>query len=178
MTQEIENGIENGVGEQVGGNGGEQAKGVENSAKDSNVDEIARLKAELAKKDSKLSEFAEEKKKQAEELEAKRLAELSTEEQLKEMKAKLDAQEEERAFNNAFASNGLNASEYRQALDMFKNKDFNGLAAFMAGVQTKVTEQVRQQTEEQVKSSIVTSSAPSIKDTNSTEDALKSMGLL
>ncbi len=178
MTDEIKNGIENGVGEQVGGNGDEQVKGVEGSAKDSNVDELAKLREENKKLHSKVSEFAEDRKRQAEEAEKARLASLSQEEQNKELLAKLNAREEMDAFNAAFSSNGLNASEYRQALDMFKNKDFNGLAAFMAGVKNTVTEQVRQRTEEEVKSSIITSSAPSIRETNSTEDALKSMGLL
>lgn len=178
MTDEIKNGIDNGVGSVDGGNGVKTEDGVKETANDSNVDELAKLKAELAKRDATISKFAEEKKKQQEEAEQARLANLSTEEKLKELEAQIQADKEEKALINAATAKGLNPSQARELAQKVKGGDFDGMANLMAAMLEDVKTSTSKQVEENIKSSIKTSTAPAIKDSNSTEDALKSMGLL
>lgn len=167
MTEEIKNGVDSGVSEQDGVKGNEQTDGVKDSADGSNVEEVAKLKEELSKAHSQISKFAEEKKKAEELAEKERISNLSDKEKLEELTAKFNAQEEDRLFSEAFSSQGLNASQYRKALDLFKNKDFNGLASFIAEAQKNTAEQASQKSLDEFKSKFETSKAPNLNEEKS-----------
>lgn len=166
MTEDVKNGLVNGSNEQVGGNGDEQKASENETANNTNVDELAKLQAELSKKDATISKFAEEKKQREQEAEQARLANLSTEEQLKEVKAQLKADKEERALINAATSKGLNPTQARELAQKVKDGDFEAMATLMAAMLDDAKTSTAQQVEEVIKSSIQTSTAPNVKTDN------------
>lgn len=165
MTDDIKNGIDNGVESVDGGNGVETKDGVKETANDSNVDELAKLKAELAKRDATISKFAEEKKQREHDAEQARLANLSTEEKLKELEAQIQADKEEKALINAATAKGLNPSQARELAQKVKGGDFDGMANLMAAMLEDVKTSTSKQVEETIKSSIKTSTAPATNET-------------
>lgn len=168
MTEEnkvIESGVENSAN---GVAGGEQVDngGVAEDKLQELIKRNEQLMNELKSRDKALNDKSELLKKYEQEQEAERLAKLSTEEKLKELEQKIKQDEEERNLINAATANGLNAQQARELVQKVKTGDYSTFASMMSTMLNEVKTKTSQQVEEQVKSSITTSTAPAIKDEN------------
>lgn len=180
MTEEnkvTDTGVESGAN---GSTGGEQ---VENG-KEAKVDiqelikQNEKLMNELKSRDKALNDKSQKLKDYEAQQEAERLAKLSTEEKLKELEGKIAEDKKERDLINAATANGVNPTTAKLLVEKVKSGDYTSFAAEMAAIIKETSTQAGEQSVNEFKSKFETSKAPDVKATNSSEDNLKSMGLL
>lgn len=166
MTEQLDTGVNVGNENQVDSNAGNK-KVVDNKP---TVEELQSLLEQERKasssKDKSYSDAMAKLKAIEEEQERDRQAKLSTEDKLKELEAQIQADKEEKALINAATSKGLNLSQARELVQKVKSGDFDGMAGLIGTMLDDVKTTTSQEVEEKVKSSIVTSSAPDIKQDN------------
>lgn len=180
MTEEnkvTDTGVESGAN---GSTGGEQLE----NGKEAKVDiqelikQNEQLMSELKSRDKALNDKSQKLKDYETQQEVERLAKLSTEERLKELEGKIEEDEQERNLINAATANGLNPTTAKLIAEKVKSGDYSSFAAEMAAIIKETSTQAGEKSVNEFKSKFETSKAPDVKQSNGTEDTLKSMGLL
>jgi ABC-type branched-subunit amino acid transport system substrate-binding protein len=178
MTEQLDTGVNVGSENQVDSNAGNEKVADSKPTVEELQSLLEQERKAGASKDKSYSEVKAQLKALEEEREKERQARLTDEEKTKERLEYLEKRERDYNLTQSLTSKGLNAVDIKKAIAKYDAGDFDGYAEIIADSIQSTVNAVKQKTEEEIKSSIKTSTAPAVKDSNGSEDVLKSMGLL